>query len=136
LAKTRHFALHSVELDGRESECAQMQNSSTLLLGLTPALFSARDVWVGALVPKRWAKSAVTRNMIKRQIYTVTRLAKGALPHAAYVVRLRTGFDRLQFVSSSSAALKRAVRQELDQLILLADVVSAKPLSPVLTTSA
>jgi division/cell wall cluster transcriptional repressor MraZ len=31
-------------------------------------LFAVRDVWLGAMVPKRWAKRAVTRNSIKRQI--------------------------------------------------------------------
>ena len=40
----------------------------------------------------------------------------GALPPAAHVVRLRSGFDRSHFVSASSAALKRAVREELLQL--------------------
>ena len=38
------------------------------------------------------------------------------LPASAHVVRLRAAFDRRQFVSASSDALKRAVRQELDQL--------------------
>ncbi len=72
------------------------------------------------MVPKRWAKRAVTRNMIKRQIYTSTRLLQPALPQTAHVVRLRVGFDKLQFVSASSAALKLVVRQELDQLFSLA----------------
>ncbi len=65
------------------------------------------------MVPKRWAKRAVTRNMIKRQIYSLGAQAASALPRAAYVVRLRAGFDRQQFVSATSDALKRAVRQEL-----------------------
>jgi ribonuclease P protein component len=68
---------------------------------------------MGAMVPKRWAKRAVTRNMIKRQIYSVGSTAAAALPRAAYVVRLRSGFDRKQFVSATSDALKRQVRHEL-----------------------
>jgi ribonuclease P protein component len=51
--------------------------------------------------------------MIKRQIYSVGAMAASALPCAAYVVRLRAGFDRKQFVSATSEALKRQVRQEL-----------------------
>jgi ribonuclease P protein component len=35
---------------------------------------------------------------------------------AAHVVRLRTTFDRKQFVSATSEPLKLAVRQELEQL--------------------
>ena len=75
---------------------------------------------MGAMVPKRWAKRAVTRNMIKRQIYSVGSTDLSALPCAAYVVRLRSGFDRQHFVSASSIALKRQVRQELTELFSIA----------------
>ncbi len=68
------------------------------------------------MVPKRWARRAVTRNAIKRQIYNVSILFEQRLPPAAHVVRLRTGFDRKQFVSASSDALKQAVRNELMEL--------------------
>ena len=80
------------------------------------ALFAVRDAWIGALIPKRWAKRAVTRNAIKRQIYTVSKTIEPPLPLAAHVVRLRAGFDRTQFISASSEALKRAVRGELQEL--------------------
>jgi ribonuclease P protein component len=84
------------------------------------ALFAVQGVWLGAMVPKRWARRAVTRNTIKRQIYTVgdsfeARLEQVA-PQAAHVVRLRSGFDRKQFVSATSDQLKQAVRAELLQL--------------------
>ena len=65
------------------------------------------------MVPKRWARRAVTRNTIKRQIYAVGALFEARLPQAAHVVRLRTAFDRKQFVSASSDQLKQAVRAEL-----------------------
>lgn len=39
-----------------------------------------------------------------------------ALLCASYVVRLRSGFDRKQFVSATSDQLKAAVRKELQQL--------------------
>ena len=71
---------------------------------------------IGALVPKRWAKRAVTRNAIKRQIYSVSTDVESVLPVAVYVVRLRSVFDRKQFVSATSAALQTAVRRELQQL--------------------
>ena len=103
VARTAHFALHRCTLDapaGAES-----------LFG------NARDVWVGAMVPKRWARRAVTRNAIKRQIYTVSALVEASLPPAAHVVRLRAGFDRKQFVSATSDKLKAAVRAELQQLL-------------------
>lgn len=65
------------------------------------------------MVPKRWAKRAVTRNAIKRQIYTVSAEFESSLTESAHVVRLRSGFDRAQFVSATSDALKLAVRTEL-----------------------
>jgi ribonuclease P protein component len=80
------------------------------------ALFAVRDVWMGAMVPKRWAKRAVTRNAIKRQIYSVSTDFELVLPVAAHVVRLRAGFDRTRYISASSEVLKAVVRQELQQL--------------------
>ena len=68
------------------------------------------------MVPKRWAKRAVTRNTIKRQVYTVSQEFEASLGCAAHVVRLRSGFDRQRFVSATSDALKAAVRGELQQL--------------------
>ena len=68
------------------------------------------------MAPKRWAKRAVTRNAIKRQIYHVSSLLEPSLVHAVYVVRLRTGFDGAKFVSATSAELKATVRRELNQL--------------------
>ena len=104
IAKSTHFALHWVGLDGPSSK-------SDL------SLFCANDAWIGAMVPKRWAKRAVTRNAIKRQIYTVsTQLHHASTPAgmpAAFLVRLRREFSRQVFASASSSALKEAVRAEL-----------------------
>lgn len=78
--------------------------------------------WLGAMVPKRWARRAVTRNSIRRQIYAVAQglpvLPEQAspLPPAAHVVRLRAAFDRKHYVSADSPALRQAVRAELLQL--------------------
>lgn len=103
LARTAHFALHSTEL----------VLQSNVGMGPKAPLFSHACVWLGAMVPKRWAKRAVTRNAIKRQIYNVSAQFEPQLGLAAHVVRLRAGFDRVQFVSASSEALKAAVRAEL-----------------------
>jgi ribonuclease P protein component len=80
-------------------------------------LFAVTDEpWIGAVLPKRWAKRAVTRNGIKRQIYNVSELFATRLPAAAHVVRLRSEFARAQFPSAWSDALKASVRGELLQL--------------------
>lgn len=82
------------------------------------------------MVPKRWAKRAVTRNAIKRQIYSVSPQFKNSLPAKAHLVRLRTAFDRTQFVSASSLALKAAVRAELLDLFAQASVDNPKQALP------
>lgn len=90
------------------------------------ALFAVSDVWMGAMVPKRWAKRAVTRNAIKRQIYSVSADFESHLPTAAHVIRLRAGYDRKQFISATSELLKSAVRLELQQLLTRASSSSPK----------
>ena len=81
-----------------------------------PALFPVCDVWLGAMVPKRWARRAVTRNAIKRQIYHVSADFLHQYPRAAFVVRLRREFSRQEFVSAVSPRLKAAVRTEVKAL--------------------
>lgn len=78
------------------------------------------------MVPKRWAKRAVTRNTIKRQIYSVSRDFESVLPKAAHVVRLRAGFDRAQFRSATSELLKQAVHSEIEQLFSKFTSLNAK----------
>jgi ribonuclease P protein component len=111
VSRTPHFALHRLSLPEIRSA------SSAEASGAQGApLFHSVDVWMGAMVPKRWAKRAVTRNAIKRQIYAVSSQFEVRMPCAAHVVRLRSGFDRQQFISATSRLLKLAVRQELEQL--------------------
>lgn len=104
LSRTPHFALHRVALD------------ATAVTPPDKPLFAVQDVWMGAMVPKRWAKRAVTRNTIKRQIYALSQDFAAALQPAAHVVRLRCGFDKTRFISATSVQLKVEVRAELQQL--------------------
>ena len=108
VAKTPHFVLH------------QWRPTKTNLAGpefeKTPALFSRDILMLGALTPKRWAKRAVTRNLIRRQIHSVSEEFAPKLMPTPYVVRLRNTFDTQKFISGSSSALKIAVREELTQL--------------------
>lgn len=124
VARTTHFALHSTKLalpvhNTPGNELIQLRQT---------ALFPVADVWMGAMVPKRWAKRAVTRNTIKRQIYSVSHDLESTFPVAAHVVRVRCSFDRLQFLSATSAVLKAAVRHELQQLFTSAQ--TRRPATP------
>ena len=108
VAKTEHFALHCVELG----------TATVATAASVPVPVFTRDAtWFGAMAPKRWAKRAVTRNAIKRQIYSVGTLLKPILPNAAFLVRLRREFSRKDFISASSTELKEAVRSEVLELM-------------------
>ena len=107
VAKTPHFALHRNTLDAKTASARSGD----------PVLFTQQDMWIGAMVPKRWAKRAVTRNAIKRQIYTVSADFSRQYPQAAFVVRLRSSFPRTEFVSAVSDQLKQAVRAEVQALM-------------------
>ena len=116
VARTAHFALHLLALDaGRAALSALVASNADT--PPAPSLFHQTDeAWLGAMVPKRWARRAVTRNAIKRQIYNVAAGFEPCLLQAAHVVRLRAAFDRKQFVSANSDLLNQAVRTELLQL--------------------
>jgi len=114
VAKTAHFALHRNALDARP---VQAETGGPAEVLAARPLFPFQDVWFGAMVPKRWAKRAVTRNAIKRQIYTVSADFSHQYSQAAYVVRLRRDFSRKEFISASSEPLKQAVRAEVQALM-------------------
>jgi ribonuclease P protein component len=122
VSRTAHFVLHRAALVAPAKAGGQgvRQSSDALdsrLRGNDASLFAVHDEpWIGAVVPKRWAKRAVTRNGIRRQIYAVSADFATRLPSAAHVVRLRTDFARAQFPSAWSEALKASVRSELQQL--------------------
>jgi ribonuclease P protein component len=105
--KTAHFVLHCLRSQNA-AFCAEAANA-----GAEIAFSVSR---IGVVAPKRWARRAVTRNLIKRQAFAQSALSEAQVPCAAYVVRLRAEFDRSHFVSASSTALKQAVRNELQQL--------------------
>ena len=104
VAKTSHFALHRLELDAAGAATSSVEPAP---------LFPVKENWLGAMAPKRWAKRAVTRNAIKRQIYTLSDSFQPPDPQAAFLVRLRREFSRKDYKSASSTALKEAVRAEL-----------------------
>lgn len=108
VAKTSHFAMH----------CKVTDAVPAGVLPTDPpfSLFES-GIWLGAMTPKRWAKRAVTRNAIKRQIYAVGSCLNSPFGSAAYLVRLRQEFSRQSFPSASSKALQAAVRLELIELL-------------------
>ena len=105
VSRTAHFVLHRASFPTGPGSVGPQ------------ALFALQDQpWIGAVVPKRWAKRAVTRNGIQRQLYNVSAAFEARPPAAAHVVRLRGEFARADCPSAWSDALKVTVRSELRQL--------------------
>jgi len=85
-------------------------------LGETPTPAGGPDRWLGLVVPKRHARRAVTRTLVKRQIRNVAAACAPQLEPGLWVVRQRSPFDTKQFPSAASDALKEAARAELRAL--------------------
>jgi ribonuclease P protein component len=82
----------------------------------TPIPAGGLDRWLGLVVPKRHAKRAVTRTLVKRQIRNVAAACAPQLEPGLWVVRQRSPFDPKQYPSAASDALKEAARAELRAL--------------------
>jgi ribonuclease P protein component len=108
VAKTPNFALHLR---------SEPTNASPQTPAHSPDLFEPQAASLGAMVPKRWARKAVTRNLVKRQIYAVAQEHLPDQPPHAYVVRLRQAFAAQKFRSAASGALKQEVRSQLLTLL-------------------
>ena len=93
---------------------SQVSSLPTLVETTIPTGGPAR--WLGLVVPKRHAKRAVTRTLVKRQIRNVAAACAPQLEPGLWVVRQRSPFDPKQFPSAASDALKEAARAELRAL--------------------
>jgi ribonuclease P protein component len=127
----RYFALHGLEVQPRThvkaGTVASNLSTSNAQLSTVPvnkaSIVKAQAVdgdqlWLGVIVPKRFARRAVTRTLVKRLIrYGIGRYAH-TLPPGMWVVRLRAGFDQTGFASAASQALRAAVRKEVEHLLL------------------
>lgn len=128
-AATAHFAVHHLAAQPRPPAAALKRPSAVKLStiespasplpveDLPVAAFSLPRSWVGAVVPKRHARRAVTRSLIKRQIYAAAERHREQMAPGLWIVRLRAPFDRAEFVSAASPALLRCARAELDDLL-------------------
>jgi ribonuclease P protein component len=109
-SRTPHFALHG-ELSTENAAPAPDPVDKPVF-----PVHGSPSRALGLVVPKRHARRAVTRTLLKRQIRAVARSTGADLADGLWVVRLRSPFDRAQFPSAASDALRRTARRELEQL--------------------
>lgn len=125
VSRTAHFALHVLWNAPTAPEL------STADLAPGPVLVDDSADRLGLVLPKKQARRSVTRSLIRHQAresvrrhgaHACQRLGPLVLPAAparsvqAWVLRLTRGFDRQDYPSAASEALKAAVRAELDDL--------------------
>ena len=160
LSRSAHFALHHVAARPLPLAAAlKKATAAELSTAHAPVIPSPVDDlvgqwWLGLVVPKRHARRSVTRSLLKRQMREVVRgvvsavdLVSGlvsaegttsalrgpALPPGLWVLRLKAPFDKQQFPSAASAALRASARAELTQLVRRAalTLITAPTVVPV-----
>jgi ribonuclease P protein component len=107
-ARTDHFMLHHL---GSAQLSTGLDQDRPAVVDESPA-----PTWLGLVVPKRHAKRAVTRNLMRRQMRACMDQYGAGLPAGDWVLRLRKPHDRKQFPSARSEVLAACVRQELQLL--------------------
>ena len=133
-ARSPHFAVHHLaSAPSRPKKAAikaaglKLSTDSALRL-VSPvddpvvqllATQALKGVWLGMVLPKRHAKRAVTRTLLKRQIKAVMACQKH-ISAGLWVVRLRAPFDRKIYISAASEAMREAARNELTHVLMTA----------------
>ena len=118
LVRTEHFMLHAPATPPHTlqlpTEFAPVRSDSV------DNIVGKRTLGIALVVPKRHAKRAVMRNLIKRQMRDAVQRHVHVWPPGALLIRLRRPFSTLQYPSAASAALRSAARSELEQLLVQA----------------
>lgn len=131
-ARSAHFAVHHLPASPRVLLPAVRQRAQARLhteLSTGPAPVCPPPVddladlpdfpddhWLGCVVPKRHARRAVTRSLLKRQLRGAFERHAARLPLGLWLLRLRQPFPVASFPSARSEALRLAARTELDGL--------------------
>jgi ribonuclease P protein component len=116
--RSPHFAVHHL---ARAPTTGRAELSTASALMSSPPVDESvlTGCWLGLVVPKRHAKRAVTRTLLKRRIRAAVDSAAGLAP-GMWVVRLRQPFSRTEFVSAASGRLGAVVSDELAALMTAA----------------
>jgi ribonuclease P protein component len=123
LWRSAHFVMHYVNGTNPDRRVAvgdaEMDDLSTCCpeSDAEPVDKSADLIRLGVVVPKRHARRAVTRNLIRRLARETFLRHLRQLPAGRWLLRLKSPFAPREFVSASSPALASVVRDELERLL-------------------
>ena len=124
LSKSPHFVLHHLAADPASARWRSAQalvpDLSTDAAPIQPAsvdnITASGQWWLGLVVPKRHARRAVTRSLLKRQMRAHAQSSRSRLPPGQWLIRLRAPFDPRLFTSAASNRLREAAGSELAQV--------------------
>lgn len=121
--RSTHFAVHHLQAwpsvpAKRESERSKAKLCTDHApVGLDSVDNSVCGVWLGQVLPKRHARRAVTRNLLRRQVRAAVQRHEAALRPGLWLVRLRQPFSTRHFRSAGSGTLRAAAANELNGLL-------------------
>jgi ribonuclease P protein component len=120
-AKTTHFVLHHLAGDpvagpgaGRRLAIEQISTADAPILNHSVDNTDAiAHWWLGIVVPKRHARRAVARSLLRRQMRVHAEKCRTRMPPGRWLIRLRAPFDARQYPSAASVQLRVAAQREL-----------------------
>jgi len=140
-ARSAHFTVHYVRaaswLESHPKPSRPKLSTGHQPLPLEPvdnfylappvAQFSSPVIELGMVVPKRLARRAVTRNLVKRHIRTAFAKAHqcGLIMPGTWVCKLRQPINKPQFISAKSDLIVQMLREELHELLQCAQYRAA-----------
>jgi ribonuclease P protein component len=118
-ARSTHFAVHHLASAPSRPRPSKLSTDHAPVAGkpVDNSLAEAGSLWLGTVVPKRLARRAVTRNLVKRQMRAAVLRHASQLPRGLWVLRLRSAFGTDRFPSAASTALQSALREELESVL-------------------
>lgn len=129
LGRSAHFAAHHVAAGsaapvGKRSKALATDLSTEQEQKLSLSVDnSPTSAGLGCVIPKRLARRAVTRNLLRREIVQALVTRWDRLPAGLWLVRQREAWPIAQWHSAASEPLRLAVRRELAELL---DACAAK----------
>lgn len=128
--RSTHFAVHHV-LSTPSRRLWTPSSAATEKLSTDPAPLvhelvddCPSEQWLGCVVPKRHARRAVTRSLLKRQVRAAFERHARGLQAGLWLVRLKQGWPVSEYPSAASRALAVVAAAELDQLLSAAAAAS------------
>jgi ribonuclease P protein component len=122
-SRSAHFALHYLQArPSGPAASSRKPRKDELCTGDAPSEDLSVDNlpsghWLGTVVPKRHARRAVTRNMLRRQVRAAMLRHEARLHPGLWLLRLRQPFALSKYLSADSTDLRRATASELDGLL-------------------